>query len=249
MENFSQSRGLSTSDLHHLSSKGSDLDELRSGVNNLELQLAKSKEEKALILQRLEETADALERTQKQTSQKDNQLHDKERLIKDYEFRLEQQQRKTPQGNIDVLSFQSELNKRDEEIAHLREIIRNKERALEAVTASNHLESQRLKDVDHRLTDKTRAIETLKIKLKENENNIDNLFLSKRSEGTMLLEIEHYKADNARLIRLLKSTQEFKDFGEFAEASGGVRYLPQSSNNNNTRPQTARPKVTEEHDD
>ena len=44
-----------------------------------------------------------------------------------------------------------------------------------------------------------------------------------------MVELEHYKADNSRLVSLLKSTQEFKSFSEYAEASEGIRYLPRTN--------------------
>jgi hypothetical protein len=50
--------------------------------------------------------------------------------------------------------------------------------------------------------------------------------LERKSEGTALLQVEHYRTDNDRLIKLLASTEEFKNFSEFAQDSGsGVRYL------------------------
>jgi|TARA_B110000285_G_C15021219_1_gene561677 hypothetical protein len=50
--------------------------------------------------------------------------------------------------------------------------------------------------------------------------------LGRKSEGTALLSAEHYKLDNERLLKLLASTNEFKNFAEFAADSGGsVRYL------------------------
>ena len=43
MEEYDSSQGLSSSDLKH----GSKIDEFRSSIHNLELQLAKTKEDKA----------------------------------------------------------------------------------------------------------------------------------------------------------------------------------------------------------
>lgn len=52
------------------------------------------------------------------------------------------------------------------------------------------------------------------------------MVLGRKSEGTALLSAEHYKLDNERLLKLLASTNEFKNFAEFAADSGGsVRYL------------------------
>lgn len=54
---------------------------------------------------------------------------------------------------------------------------------------------------------------------------MDAAVLNRKSEGTALLQAEHYRQDHERLVKLLASTEEFKNFGEYAVDSGGVRYL------------------------
>ena len=46
-----------------------------------------------------------------------------------------------------------------------------------------------------------------------------------------MVEVEHLKADNARLLALLKSTKEFKNFSDLADASHGRIHFSQSESN------------------
>lgn len=73
---------------------------------------------------------------------------------------------------------------------------------------------------------KDQEIRELKQKLFETQKQLDQVVLGRKSEGTALLQAEHYKLDNERLLKLLASTNEFKNFAEFAADSGGsVRYM------------------------
>ena len=70
MEEYDSSHGLSSSDLKH----GSNIDDFRSSLHNMELQLAKTKEEKALIANKLEEVNELLEKSQKKISKNEEEI-------------------------------------------------------------------------------------------------------------------------------------------------------------------------------
>jgi hypothetical protein len=225
MEDYGSSNGLSSSDLKH----GSNIDELRSTVHNMELQLAKSKEEKAMISNKIEELNEHLDKSQKKIIKNEEALHEKTRKIKELEFKVEQATRNIPQGNIDLMSFQHELRLKDEELNDLKALLRKKDGIIEVLKSQSNLEEQKLKYLNNNFYEKSKKTEELESKLQETSKNLDLYAFSKRNEGTLLVELEHYKADNARLVTLLKSTSEFKSFGEYAEASEGIRYLPKST--------------------
>ena len=225
MEEYDSSQGLSSSDLKH----GSKIDEFRSSIHNLELQLAKTKEDKAMISNRLEELNEKLEESSKKLQKTEDQLHEKTRKIKELEFKVEQSTRSMPPGNIDLISLHHDLKMRDEEISELKNLLKKKDSIIESLKTQSFLEDQKIKNLSSFVKEKSSKNEELFVKLEENKKNLDSLAFSKRNEGTLMVELEHYKADNSRLVSLLKSTQEFKSFSEYAEASEGIRYLPRTN--------------------
>ena len=69
-------------------------------------------------------------------------------------------------------------------------------------------------------------IEKQKKQIHQLEKEINDLLISKKSEGDLLLENEHLKDDNVRLLQMLKSTNEYHDFGYLNQTlPGGIRYV------------------------
>jgi len=201
-----------------------------SKPHDLELQLAKSKEEKAQVSYQLQTKEQEIQDMQKLLTSNQKTLHEQERRIKELEFQLEQKNGYVPPASNQILSFQQELKRRDEEIKQLRELIKNKDTSIQANSSTMHLDFTKIQNLEQKLAEKDQVISNLNQKLSQGQQNLDSLYLSKRSEGTLLLELEHYKSENARLVKLLKSTQEYQHFAEFAEASAGIRYIPKSDN-------------------
>lgn len=224
MEDYDSSHGLSSADLKH----GSNIDDFRSSLHNMELQLARTKEEKAVVSNKLQEVNELLEKSHKNLSKNEEVLLEKTRKIKELEFKVEQSTRSMPQGNIELLSFHHDLKMKSEEIAELKALLRKKDEIIECLKTHTHLEDQKLKNLSCNLQEKAKRSSELHGRLEETKKSLDALAFSKRNEGGMLVEIEHYKADNARLVSLLKATKEFKDFADYAEASEGIRYLPKT---------------------
>ena len=81
-------------------------------------------------------------------------------------------------------------------------------------------------ELEDELEVKCAEITHIRAKLAEAEQRIDAVMASKKSEGCLAMEVEHLKMDNERLLKLLRSTQEYKNFGEFArDNAGGVRHV------------------------
>ena len=216
---------MSSADLKH----SSNLDDFRSSIHNLELQLAKSKEEKAHLHNKLDEANERFDQSQKRLAAKDEELHDKQRKLKDLESKIEQKPKIVPAGSVDLLSFHHQLKMKDEEISELKNILRQKDEIIASLKVHTHLEDQKLRAACQTAKKSQKNYELADSQLEQTIKKLDHSHLTKRNEGTLLVEIEHYKADNARLVALLKSTAEFSSFAEFAEASEGIRYLPKSS--------------------
>lgn len=225
MEESGSSQGISSADLKH----SSNIDDFRSSVHNLELQLAKSKEEKALLSNKLEEINDQFEYSQKKITQLEEDLHERQRKIKDLEAKIDQKPKFVPQGSVDILSFHLQLKTKDEEIIELKNVLRKKDEVIESLKVHCHLEDQKLRSLASQATHNAKKVEVVSSNLEKSKKKIDSCNLAKRNEGTLFVEIEHYKLDNARLVTLLKNTKEFADFAEFAEASEGIRYLPKGN--------------------
>ena len=224
MEEYSSSQGISSSDLKH----SSNLDDFRSSIHNLELQLAKSKEEKAHLHNKLDEANERFDQSQKRIAAKEEELHDKQRKIKELESKIEQKPKIVPAGSVDLLSFHHQLKTKDEEIAELKNILRQKDEIIASLKVHTQLEDQKFRAACQSASKNLKKYELADGQLEQTKKKLDNSHLTKRNEGTLLVEIEHYKADNARLVTLLKSTDEFSNFADFAEASEGVRYLPRT---------------------
>jgi hypothetical protein len=119
-----------------------------------------------------------------------------------------------------VNSYQREIDVREEEIGRLKNQLMNKDDAIKVISVAQERFKQQTMELEEEVQRKAIMIRTMGTSIKDGEKAVDSLSLNRRAEGTALLEVEHLKADNARLVRLLKSTKEFKNFGEFIEDSG-----------------------------
>jgi hypothetical protein len=237
MEEYGFSQGLSEQDLH----QGSDVEHFRSSLHNMELQLARVREQKALLENNYEEVKENLEKLRRKNDSAEATIHEQTKKIKDLEFKAEKSSKVLPQGTVDLLALQQQIQLKDEEISELKRLLKKKDSNIEMLKTSSNLDDHRLKALTSSVLDVNREKTTLVEKVSEFQKKLDSSTFAKRNEAVLQVEIEHYKADNARLLELLRASNEFKTFAEFAEASEGVRYLPR----------TNRPKVnpSEECDD
>jgi hypothetical protein len=67
--------------------------------------------------------------------------------------------------------------------------------------------------------------ELFKKKISEMENNMNEVYMSEESKGAQLLELDEAKQAIERLILLLKNTEEYKKFGNFADDFKEIHYL------------------------
>jgi hypothetical protein len=221
------SGGLTASDLSQSAahSRFGQNDESRSFVIELEKKLAKEKEQRIEALHCLDDAKEELDRINKKLRNANESLAQKDKQIREMEEKLASISRGNAQ-RIELISFENELSRRDNEIKELKEQVKTRDKALESTSTSHFIEQTRVRDLQSQLASLETELKLLREKARQGERDIDKLYLDKKSEGTVMLEVEHYRADNARLIQLLKQTDEFKDFAEYAEDSKGMRYLP-----------------------
>ncbi|OMJ84184.1 hypothetical protein SteCoe_14736 [Stentor coeruleus] len=225
MEEVESSQGLTNSDLKH----SSNVDNFRSSLHNMELQLAKVRESKTIILNKIEEANDILENFQKKIARIEEEIIEKDNKIQELKLKAEQNTSKMPQGSAELLSFHHQLKMKDEEISDLTQLLSKKELIIESLKTHTYLEEHKLASANISAAENISRAKELKSRLEKTQKKIDLCTFTKRNEGTLMIELEHYKADNERLISLLKSTSEFSIFGDFAEASEGIRYLPRTN--------------------
>lgn len=225
MEEIDSSQGLTNSDLKH----SSNADNFRSSLHNMELQLAKVRENKTIISGKIEEANDILEHSQKKIAKIEEEIIEKDKKIEELESKVQQNTGKMPQSSVDLLSFHHQLKMKDEEISDLKQLLSKKESIIESLKTHTYLEEHKYTSAKISAAESIGKAKELKSHLEKTKKKIDSCTFTKRNEGTLMIELEHYKDDNARLISLLKSTNEFSIFGDFAEASEGIRYMPRTN--------------------
>ena len=57
------------------------------------------------------------------------------------------------------------------------------------------------------------------------ENNMNEVYLGEESKGAQLLELEEANQAIERLVLLLKNTEEYRKFGNFADDFKEIHYL------------------------
>ncbi|OMJ85352.1 hypothetical protein SteCoe_13325 [Stentor coeruleus] len=221
MEDYGSSQGLTNSDLK----QSSNIEDFRSSLHNMELKLAKAREDKALVSNKLEEINEHIEQSQKKLSQIEEEVHERNRKIKELEFRVDQSSCIMPQGSVDLMSFDLQLKMKEDQILDLKNLLKKRDSMIESMKKHTVSEEQKLNIITSSAKENKQKAENLKSKLEKTHKSLDSSNYAKRNEETLMVELEHYKADNARLVALLKSTDEFSAFSDFAEASEGIRYM------------------------
>lgn len=198
----------------------SHTDLMKKSLKETELSLARSYEKNALLVTKLEEAQDEIERSH-------DQLENQASLVKSLRQKcqdLENQMEETPE-EWEILNYRKQIEVRDKEIDELTQIVRSKERAIETLTSNQVFTQEKVEEMTNELEEKTRELENLQRRLKHTEKSIDNLYLNSKTESEFVLELEQLRNDNKRLIELLNKTQEFKNIGKYFEDSKGAHFI------------------------
>lgn len=119
-----------------------------------------------------------------------------------------------------------ELQQKSNEIEKLIEDLKEKDDKIKYITVNSAM-TMRFSDTFQDDLEKQKFIvDKQKKRINELEKEINDLYISKKSEGNLMLENEHLKDDNIRLLQMLKSTNEYHDFGFLNQTlPGGIRYV------------------------
>ncbi|CAG9315044.1 unnamed protein product [Blepharisma stoltei] len=201
------------------------VDIMKSSLKETELSLVRSLEKNAMLVTKLEEAQDEIERSH-------DQLENQALLVKSLKQRcqeLESQARIEEQPEEwEILNYKKQIEVRENQIDELAQVIRCKERAIETLTSNQVFSQEQFEGMKQELEEKTKELELLQRRLRFTEKSIDNLYLNNRTEGELMLEVEHMRNDNKRLLELLNQTQEYKHLAQYLEDSKGAHYVQSS---------------------
>jgi chromosome segregation ATPase len=179
---------------------------------------SRAKDSSELFIQKLEEAQTEIERAHQQI------LDQSEALRRQASQISEMQTRMTTSFHSETVS--GELRRKEEELGELRYILKNKDKALDALSLNYQNTQQRMMDLEVELESKCEILEALQGKVRSTEQAIQELADQRRSESSLFTEIDQLKADNSRLLELLSSAKEFRELSGLIEDSEGARYLP-----------------------
>ena len=118
-----------------------------------------------------------------------------------------------------------ELNLKHQEADSLKGVIQQRE--VELGNATNGIErlgmreDRLLKEIEL-LRRENKILEDQTVQLR---SDLQKSIYSRHSESYLLLENDNMKEDISRLVKMLQNTKEYKNFADYADASGSIHYL------------------------
>ena len=208
-----------------LRTKQAECQELSEAVRGLQVELNKTREQQATLLDKYHRAQDEMSNSNDQLIRQGNQLRNQQVELEELKRHLQEQTLKAAEtgdsSKYRVANYQRELDLKDDEITGLKQTIASKNSNLctaAVVQEQYKATAQAVQQVADRKDD---VITNLKDKVEELQTELDELYIKRKVEGTALLEVEHLKAANQRLVGLLKGTSQ-NSFAEFMEDSGGA---------------------------
>jgi hypothetical protein len=195
-----------------------------------EIQLARSIEKNALLMTKLEEAQDEVDRSHSQISSQLRQLEEYKLRIRKLEEKLQNSQT----SSFDFDPLPKIPDERDKKTEDLFQIIKNKDRVIETLTSNQIFSQEKLEELRVELENKNRDMEILQKRLKNTEKSIDTLFLNVKTEGEFVSELEHLKLDNQRLLNLLSKSAEYKFLTQFIDSTEGAHFVPGGKSSDET---------------
>ena len=195
-----------------------------------EIQLSRSIEKNALLMTKLEEAQDEVDRSHDQIASQLRQIEEFKNRIR----KLEEKNKLSKGSSFEFDSQSRGYEEKDKKLEDLYTIIKNKDRVIETLTSNQIFSQEKLEELRIELENKNRDMEILYKRLKNTEKSIDTLFLNVKTEGEFISELEHLRVDNQRLLSLLSKSTEYKFLAEFYEVSDGAHYIPGCKNPDET---------------
>lgn len=117
------------------------------------------------------------------------------------------------------LNYRNELDFKSKELGELRKDIQERTAKMSSAVVSNDKNMEKVFLLERQLQEKQEQINELNKSLEKLKKESNELTFSKKCESVSLIEVEHLRNDVRRLLQMLRSTQEFKDFSEYADDS------------------------------
>lgn len=126
-----------------------------------------------------------------------------------------------------------ELEQKTNEISKLINNIKEKDEKIKIISINNSI-STRYSDNYSEELEKEKLICSNQLKrINELHKEINSLKQMQKNESHLIKENEHLKEDTLRLLEMLKSTEEYHDFGYLdSTIPGGIRYINEVYNKN-----------------
>lgn len=115
------------------------------------------------------------------------------------------------------LNYRSELDYKSKEINELQNDLKERTAKMSSAIISNDRNFEKVFSLEKEVQAKENEINQLKKKLEQQERENESLLFAKKSESISIIEVEHLRNDVRRLLQMLKSTNEFQNFAEFAD--------------------------------
>lgn len=125
----------------------------------------------------------------------------------------------------DVRRLEEQLAQKDQAIAALEAQARNATQSVRAARDEHAGEVERAREQQRRLEDADASNRELSKQLGATREQLKYLQLARRNEAQLHAVVQQLQADNARLVKVLAATDEFRDFVEYADDSGGLSYV------------------------
>lgn len=210
-----------------------EIEELKQSLRYVEIQLARSKEQNNQLTSKIEDTKKENKKLTDQFQQQIQINHIQTQQMQEIKIKLEDanalHQELANRTQSKFYNTQSDMQKKEEEIDYLRNILQAREEDIRGMRAHEDKLIARIEELEDEVESKTSEVNILNTRLIESEKSKDDMMFSRKSDMKAKLLIDKLQEENSRLKRLLRSTQEFKDHEEFVVFTQGIKYLPKKS--------------------
>lgn len=210
--------------------------ELRDKTRMLETQLQNSREEN----RRLAEQAQDAQRKareahlQAETTQTNSRQYEQRISELQEALRTLQRERKEviDKSYADFRRQEDGLAQRELALNQLEAKLRSAQQEVRVARDEQQLEMDRAREQGRRFEDADHANRELSRQLAAAREQLKFLQISRRNESQLHAIVEQLQADNGRLVKILASTDEFKQFVDYADDSAGLSYIAPSASAN-----------------
>jgi len=204
--------------------------DLRDKLRISEKQLNDARDNIVILSRKLNEADHGLQSYQHHLAQQTGvsmmKTHQINRVTREYENINLSQKEIIERSRESNLALIHELDDKQRALYRNKDITRDTVEKLSVASVGYTQAVGKVQRLEEELNDKNREIANLKNDLAEAKRTIFDLQQVKKSEGLAMLEIEHLRSDTNRLVKMLRTTQEYQGFADFADDhAGSIRFM------------------------